>query len=172
MFRAGFFDKFLKPKRDSNYGIRKYNSNEKFILQDKINQMLKEIDIKISENSSALLEAQIVKFRSTLSTSNNLITKIGRNVYRTKLDESITWHHNQLKELYFQRKELQTNLEKLKGIFWLNRIKRFIKILSAGILLLLTIVIFLSGFMIIIYLSPLVLLLFMGYWIKSKNYWK
>ena len=147
-----------------------YNSNENFFLQDQINSNLVEIDKKISENSKALLEAQIVKFRSAFSNSNNLIERIGRNVYKNKLDESIIWHKNQLKELYLKRRELEINLEKLQGIFWLNQIKRFIKIILIVFSILMSLFIFLSGFMIIIYLLPLIILIFLGYFLITKKY--
>ena len=170
MLRANFFYKFFKHKRNSEHEIVKYNSNTEFNLADEVSLKIVEIDKKISENSKALLEAQIVKLRSTFSTSNNFIEKIGRNVYKVKLEESINWHQQQLKDLYLRRRELQTNLEKLKGIFWLNRIKRFLKIILIGFLMLFSLFIFLSGFMIIIYLMPLIILIFFGYLIMTKRY--
>ena len=170
MLRANFFDKFSKSIKKESYQIIKYNSNKKSQLEDKINISILEIDDKISENSKALLEAQIVKLRSTFSTSNNFIEKIGRNVYKVKLEESINWHQQQLKDLYLRRRELQTNLEKLKGIFWLNRIKRFLKIILIGFLILFNLFIFLSGFVILIYLLPIILFIFLGYWISTKRH--
>jgi len=170
MLREHFFDKFFKYKKTNSHGIIKYNSNEELDLQNKINIRIQEIDQKISENSRALIEAQIVKLRSTFSTSNNFIAKIGKNVYKTKLEDSIYWHQNQLKKLYFQRRDLQINLEKIKGIYWLNRIKRFLRILAIGFLMILGIFIFLSGFMIIIYLLPIIILIFLGFWMYTKKY--
>ena len=96
--------------------------------------------------------------RSQLSKSNNFIEQIGKNVYDPKLKESINWHQKKLKELYFERKELQINLEKLKGIFWLNRIKRSLAILLIAFCILFSLFIFLSGFVLIIYLLPIILL--------------
>jgi len=96
--------------------------------------------------------------------------KIGKNVYKVKIEESINWHQKQLKELIVRRKELQINLEKLKGIFWLNRIKRFFKIVILGFFVLLVLFIFLSGFMIIIYLMPLIILILLGYFLSTKRY--
>ena len=139
-------------------------------LQDQINIQIIEIDQKISENSKALVEAQIVKLRSTFSRSNNFIEQIGKNVYKTKLEDSINWHQKQLKELYLRRRELEINLEKLKGIFWLNRIKRLLRIILIGFFIFLSLFIFLSGFMIIIYLMPLIILIFLGYFISTKRY--
>tara|TARA_Y100001968_G_scaffold271628_1_gene263370 strand:- start:75 stop:524 length:450 start_codon:yes stop_codon:yes gene_type:complete len=148
----------------------KYKLNKEFELQEKLKDQIIEIDQKISETSKALIEAQIVKFRSAFSKSNNFIEKIGENVYKLKLEESITWHQKELKELYYRRKELQTNLEKIQGVFWLNRIKRLIGIISIGILGLIGIFIFLSGFMILIYLMPLFILIVLGYFISNKKY--
>ena len=127
-------------------------------------------DQKLLEISKALVEAQIVKLRSTISKSNNFIEQIGKNVYKTKLEDSINWYQQQLKELYFKRRELEINLEKLKGIFWLNRIKRLLRIILIGFFIFLTLFIFLSGFMIIIYLMPLIILIFLGYFIYQKRY--
>ena len=147
-----------------------YNSNENFSLKDQINTNIVEIDKKISENSKALVEAQIVKLRSTFSRSNNFIEQIGKNVYKTKLEDSITWHQKELKELYLRRKELKINLEKTEGIFWLNRIKRFLRIILIGFFISLSLIIFLSGFMIMIYLLPLIILILLVSLIANKRY--
>ena len=104
-----------------------------------------------------------------MSKSNNFIDRIGENIYKTKLDESIIWHQKKLKELYITRKDLQINLEKIKGIYWINRIKRLLAIVFIVIVLTLILFIFLSGFMIIIYLMPLIILIFLGYLLTSKN---
>ena len=148
----------------------KYNSNKNFALQDQINNEILDINQKISENSKALVDAQIVKLRSTFSRSNNLIERIRKNVYKTKIEESITWHQKQLKELYVRRRELEINLEKLKGVFWLNQIKRCLKILLIGFFIFLALLIFLSGFMILIYLMPFIILIVLVYLISTKRY--
>ena len=170
MLRANFFFKYLKYKKNSTHDIVQYNSNEKFELQDQINIQIIDIDQKISENSKALVEAQIVKFKSTFSRSNNFIEQIGKNVYKTKLEDSINWHQKQLKYLYQRRRELEINLEKLKGIFWINKIKRLLNIILLGFFIFLTLFIFFSGFMIIIYLMPLIILIFLVYFISTKRY--
>tara|TARA_Y100001968_G_C19025898_1_gene557406 strand:- start:77 stop:589 length:513 start_codon:yes stop_codon:yes gene_type:complete len=170
MLRANFFYKFHKSKQNKNSDIIKYNSNEKIDLKDQINIEIQKIDQKISENSNALLEGQIVKLRSSFSKSNNFVDKIGRNIYKKKLEESINWHQQELKELYLKRRELQINLEKIQGIFWLNRIKRFLTILFIGFFILLSLFILLSGFMIIIYLLPLIILIYFFYLISNKKY--
>ena len=170
MFRANFFFKFFKYNQNSSFEIVQYNSNENFSLQDQINTNIVEIDKKISENSKALVEAQIVKLRSTFSRSNNFIEQIGKNIYKTKLEDSITWHQKELKELYLRRKELKINLEKTEGIFWLNRIKRFLRIILIGFFISLSLIIFLSGFMIMIYLLPLIILILLVSLIANKRY--
>tara|TARA_B100000579_G_scaffold268714_1_gene221762 strand:+ start:464 stop:976 length:513 start_codon:yes stop_codon:yes gene_type:complete len=169
MLRANFFFKLFKYKPNNFHEIVEYNSNKNFNLQDQINQNIIEIDQQISENSKALVEAQIVKFRSTFSRSNNIIEQIGKNVYNTKLEDSINWHQKQLKELYSRRRELQINLEKLKGIFWVNQIKRFIRIILIGFFILFIIFILLSGFMMIIYFLPLIILILLIYLISNKR---
>ncbi len=170
MLRAKFFYKFFKKPQNNNHQIVKYKSNREFNLADEMNLKIMELDTKISENSKALFEAQIVKLRSTFSNSNNFIEKIGKNVYKVKIEESINWHQKQLKELLVKRKELKINLEKLKGVYWLSRIKRFLKIVFIGFFILLSLVIFLSGFMIMIYLLPIILLLLLVYFIATKKY--
>ena len=170
MLRAKFFLKFFKYKKNSSHALIQYNPNKDVSLQDQINIKIIDIDKKISENSKALVEAQIVKLRSTFSSSNNFIEQIGKNLYKTKLEESINWHQKQLKDLYLRRKELEIKLEKLKGIFWVNRIKRLMRTILIGFFILLSLFIFLSGFMIIIYLLPLIILIFLGYLISTKRY--
>ena len=170
MLRSNFFYRFFKHNKNNNYEIVKYKLNNDFDLQDKIKDQIIEIDKKISETSKSLIEAQVVKLRSTVSSSNNFIGKIGKNVYKLKLEESINWHQKELKELYCKRKELQTSLEKIQGVFWLNRIKRLIAIIFIGGLVLIGLFIFLSGFMILIYLMPLIILIILGYLIANKKY--
>ena len=169
MLTSNFFYKFFKQSQSKHHAIVKYDSNKKFDLEEEINLRIIEIDKNISENSKALMEAQIVKFRSTFSQSRNFIKSIGQNVYKKKLEESIEWHQKQLKDLYIIRKELQVNLEKLKGTFWLNRIKRILKLIFLSFLILLFLFILLSGFMIIIYLLPFILLILVGYYIANKK---
>ncbi|WP_269616483.1 hypothetical protein [Prochlorococcus marinus] len=170
MLRANFLFKFLKYKQNNGHDIVQYNSNENFELQDQINIEIIDIDKKISENSKALVEAQIVKFKSTFSRSNNFIEQIGKNVYKTKLEDSINWHQKKLKYLYLRRRELEINLEKLKGIYWINKIKRILNLILIGFFILSTLFIFLSGFMIIIYLLPLIILIFLVYLVSTKRY--
>ena len=170
MFRVNLFYKFFRQKRNSNNKIVKSNSNPKLDLQNQLQLQIIETDKKISENSKALLDAQIVKFRSTLTKSNNLIEKIGKNIYKEQVEDSIIWHQKKLKELYFRRKKLQINLDKIQGIFWINRIKRFLTMLFIGFFILFCLFIFVSGFMIIIYLLPLMLLIIIAYLIFTKKY--
>ena len=166
MLKENFFYKFFKYKQNNSLAIMNYDSTKKFDLEDKII----EIDQRILETNKALLEAQIVKFRSTFSNSNNFLEKIGKNVYKKKVDDSIKWYQKDLKELYLKRKILKINLEKIKGIFWLNRIKRFLKTSLIILLILLSLLIFLSGFMMMIYILPLVLLMVLSYSVFSKKY--
>tara|TARA_Y100001968_G_scaffold196045_1_gene179863 strand:- start:101 stop:613 length:513 start_codon:yes stop_codon:yes gene_type:complete len=170
MLSANFFYKFFKYKKNISNEIVKYSSNRKFEFEDQINNQIIEINEEISKSSQALFEAQIVKLRSTFSKSNNFIEKIGNNVYKRKLDESINWHQNQLKELYFRKRKLQINLEKIKGVFWINRIKRFLTMILIGFLILFSLFIFLSGFMIIIYLLPLIIIILLVYLLTTKRY--
>ena len=170
MFRANFFFKFFKYNQNTSCEIVKYNSSENFSLQDQINTNIVEIDKKISESSKALMEAQIVKLRSTFSRSNNFIEQIGKNVYKTKLEDSINWHQKELRELYLRRKELQINLEKTQGRFWLNQIQRFLRIILIGFFISLSLIVLLSGFMIMIYLLPLIILIFLVSLIANKRY--
>ena len=166
MLKENFFYKFFKYKQNNSLAIVNYDSTKKFDIEDKII----EIDQRIFETNKALLEAQIVKFRSTFSNSNNFLEKIGKNVYKKKVDDSIKWYQKDLKELYLKRKTLKINLEKIKGIFWLNRIKRFLKASLIIFFILLSLLIFLSGFMMMIYILPLVLLMLLSYSLFNKKY--
>ncbi len=170
MLKSNFFYKFFKQSKSKHHDIVKYDSNKKFDLEEEINLKIIEIDKEISENSKALMEAQIVKFKSTFSQSKNLFESLGKNVYKKKLEESIQWHQKQLKSLYIRRKELQIKLEKIKGIFWVNRVKRLLSLIFISFLILLLLFIFLSGFMIIVYLLPLIILIMIGYSLSNKNY--
>lgn len=169
MLRAKFFYNFFKSKQNRSTEVVKYNSSINLDLEEKINNQLIKINEEISENSKALWEAQIVTLRSNFSKSNNFIERIGKNVYKTKLEESINWHQQQIKDLYLKRRELQKKLEKLQGTLWLNRIKRLLSLILIGFFALFTLFIFLSGFMIIIYLMPLIILILLGYLVYTKR---
>ena len=174
MLRENFFYKFFNRKHSISHQLVKYNSNIISNLQGQINDKIIEIDRKIYENNKALVQAQVIQLKYKISKTNNFFDQIGRNVYQTKLDETISWHKEKLKELYFERKELQINLEKIQGIFWLNQFKRYLKLLGIVFLIFINISILLSGFMIIIYLLPLIILISLGYIIinilKSINF--
>ena len=170
MLGANFFLNFFKYKKDISYKIVQYDKNKSFNLQDHIYNEINYIDQKISENSKALVEAQLVKFRSTFSKSNNFIEKIGKTAYKSKLEESINWHQKDIKNLYLRRKELVIELEKHQGIFWLNQIKRLFGIMLIIFLILLLLIILFSSFMLLIYSMPFILLIFIGYLIYRNRY--
>ena len=170
MLRANFFLNLLKKKKDSDHKIVQYDKNKRHTLKDKINNQIKYIDQKIAVNSKALVEAQLVKLRSTFTKPSNFIEKIEKNVYKSKIEESINWYQKDIKNLYLRRRELVTDLEKLQGIFWLNQIKRLFGIIIIIFLILLFIIIFFSGFMLLIYSMPFILLILIGYMIFRKKY--
>ena len=170
MLGANFFLNLFKYKKDTSYEIVQYDKNKSFTLEDQINNEIKYIDRKILENSKALIEAQLVKIRSTFNQSSNFIEKIGKNLYKTKLEESINWHQKDIRNLYLRRRKLVIELEKLQGIFWLNQIKRLFGIISIIFLILLLLIIFFSSFMLLIYSIPFILLIFTGYLISRNRY--
>ena len=170
MLGKNLFLNLFKYKKGSSYEIVQYNKNKGFTLEDQINNEINYIDQEIAVNSKALVEAQLVKLRSTLTKSNNFIEKIGKNVYKTKLEESINWHQKDIKNLYLRRKELVIKLEKLQGIFWLNQLKRFFGIMLIIFLMILLLIIFFSSFMLLIYSMPFILLIFTGYLIFRNRY--
>tara|TARA_Y100001968_G_scaffold324847_1_gene365032 strand:- start:676 stop:1188 length:513 start_codon:yes stop_codon:yes gene_type:complete len=169
MLRSNFFYKLFNYKKNNSYKIVKYNSFANYDLKDELQAKILDIDKRISENSKALLEAQIVKFRSTFANSKNFVQKIGTSIYKTKLDESINFYQKKLTELYSERRLIQIHFEKIKGTFWLNRIKRFLAILLIGFLSIFIIFIFISGFMLFIYFLPVIILSLLGYWIVKKR---
>ena len=169
MLRKNFFYNFFRDKKTDSKKIIKYNSKQNIDIEDNLKRQLLEIDTKISENSKALIESQIVKLRSTFSNPNNLIEQLGKNVYKAKLEDSIKWHQKILKELYLERKYLQIQLEKNTGVFWINRLKRFLTLISIGFFIILLIFIFISGFMFLIYLLPFILIFFFIYILISKK---
>ena len=170
MLRSNFFYRFFKHKKNTDFKALKYRTNKGLDLQDTLKNQIIEINKKISENSQSLIEAQIVKFRSNISQSNNFLEKIGENVYKLKLEDSINWHQKEIKDLYLKRRKLQVNLEKIQGTYWQNQIKRFLQLLCIVLFTLLSIFIFFSGFMIVIYLLPLIILIFLGYSLSTKKY--
>tara|TARA_Y100000589_G_scaffold312532_1_gene332981 strand:- start:199 stop:711 length:513 start_codon:yes stop_codon:yes gene_type:complete len=170
MLAANFFLNLFKYKKDSSFEIVQYDKNRSFTLQDQINNEIKYVDQKISINSKALVEAQLVKLRSSFTKSNNLLENIGKNIYKKKVEESINWHQKDLKNLYVRRRELVTELEKIQGIFWLNQIKRIFVIILIIFLILILLIVFFTSFILLIYSMPFILLILIGYFIYKKRY--
>ena len=106
MLNKKFFYQLFRYTKNNNQKIIMYNAYENIGIKDGIKNTISEIDQKIAENSKALFEAQIVKLRSTFSNSNNFIQRISKDVYKIKLEDSINWHQKQLKNLYFERRQL------------------------------------------------------------------
>ena len=170
MLESNFFYKFFRNKKNTSDKITKFVPSKNFEIENNIKQQLMEIDREITQNSKSLFEAQIVKFRSAFSNPNNFIEKIGKNVYKVQIEDSINWHQKQLKNLYFERSKIQIQLEKITGRFWINRIKRIMKIILLGLGLLLSISIFISGFLAIIYLLPFFIFIFICYILFKESY--
>ena len=169
MLNSNFFYKFFRYQKNTSTKITTYNPSNNFEIQNNIQTKLIEIDREIAENSKALLETQIVKFRTIFSKPNNLIEKMGRNIYKNQIEDSINWHQKKLKDLYFQRRRMQIQLEKITGIFWMNRIKRILTLILLGFLLLVSIVLFITGLLAMIYSLPFLILIFIGYIFLRKN---
>ena len=169
MFDSNFFYKFFRYKKITSNTITTYNPSSNFDIQNKVKTQLIEIDRELAKNSKALFEAQIVKFRSTFSKPNNLIEKMGKNIYKNQIEDSINWHQQKLKDLYFERWRVQIQLEKITGKFWINRIKRMLTLILLGFLLLLSIFIFISGFLAVVYSLPFLFLIFIFYIFLRKS---
>ena len=169
MLDSNFFYKLFRYKKNTSNEITAYNPSDNFKIDNKIKSQLIEIDREIAQNTKALFEAQIVKFRSTFSQPNNIIEKMGKNIYKNQIEDSINWHQQKLKDLYFERKRIQIQLEKITGSFWINRIKRSLVLVLLGFLLLVSIFILISGFLAMIYSLPFLILIFMVYILSRKN---
>ena len=170
MLESNFFYKFFRYKKKADNKITTYIPSNDFEIQTKLKNQLIDIDREIAQNSKALLEAQIVKFRTTFSNPNNFIEKIGKNVYKVQIEDSINWHQKKLKELFFVRRKLQIQFEKITGSFWKNRIKRILTIISILFVLFLSIFILISGFLAMIYLLPFFILIFLSYILFKRKY--
>ncbi len=169
MLDSNFFYKLFGYKKNTSNKITTYSPSNNFTIHKEIKTQLIEIDREITQNSKALFEAQIVKFRTTFSKTNNLIEKMGKNIYKNQIEDSVNWHQQKLKDLYFERRRLQIKSEKITGTFWLHRIKRILKVVLLGFLLLLIICIFISGFLAMIYSLPFLILIFIAYTLSRKN---
>ena len=170
MFNSNFFHKIFRYKKNISSQITSYDPSNTFKIQSKNKAQMQEIDREIKQNSQALLEAQIVKLRTTFSNPNNLFEQIGRNVYKNQIDVSINWHQKKLKDLYFERRIIQMELEKENGTFWINSIKRSLIILLLIIISLFSVFILISGILAMIYLLPFFILILMGYILLKKKY--
>ncbi len=94
---------------------------------------------------------------------------MGKNIYKNQIEDSINWHLQKLKDLYFERRRVQIQLEKITGKFWMNRIKRILTVILLGFLLLFSIFIFVSGFLALIYSLPFLILIFIVYTLSRKS---
>ena len=89
------------------------------LLQQKLNI----IDQKLSKVASELLEAQTVSLRSRFSSNVGLFNSLRKQWVTSAANESAQWHKDRLIALRKERKQIQTELDKVSGNFWTNRIK-------------------------------------------------
>ncbi len=168
MLDSNFFYKFFRYNKNTSNKITTYQKSNNFDIHNQLTNNLLKIDREIAQNSKALFEAQIVKFRYTFSKSNNFIERIGENLYKNQIEESINWHQRKLKDLYFERSRVQIQIERITGSFWINRIKRILTLVFLLFLLLLSIFIFISGFLAMIYTLPFLILISIAYIFSRK----
>ena len=91
MLRGNVLFRFFNWKKHRSNQIVHYNSNKKFDLENQISNEIIKLDKKISKDSKDLLEAQMVKLRSSFSKSNNFIEKMGKNVLSIKYKQIILY---------------------------------------------------------------------------------
>ena len=147
----------MKNKPIYNFKIQKFKDNNNRIIEEQLKKRLIEIDKKITQTIKDLVNSQLLQIRVVLTSKNNLIDKIQRSIYESPINNSIRWHKHILSELYKERKETQIRYEKITGTYWVNRIKSlFVKLLFFGFIVL-SLGVFISGIMAIIYLLPIIL---------------
>ncbi len=136
---------------------------------EKLKEELNSIDNKIADISRELINSQVISWRYNLSTSKGLFGNIQRKLYGTAAQESANWHKDRLLLLHKERRLIQKKIEKANGTFWINQIRQWLKIFTLIIITIFCLWIILMGLITALYLLPICGLIFLTYWLFTKN---
>jgi len=139
-------------------------ADEKLSRAERLRSQLSSLDLQMQEIGRTLIEAQAVSFRSMLSGSPGLLGDLKRRVYGSAAQHSANWHRNRLLELSRQRREIQSQLDRLTGQYWPKRIRRWLAWLAIFAALSAALVVMVMGLAMALYLLPLWGMLLVAYW--------
>ena len=160
---------FLKKSILSN-SIQKFkrsDNTEKIV--ESIKNELYRLDMEISELTKGLLETQLTGIKTKFSRNQGFLGNIQKNWYGAAIQESTSWHQEQIFNLYKKRKSLQRKLDQLTGKFWINRIKRWVILLTVVIFAVLSLAIIFMGVLTFLYLIPVWIGVFFLYMIINRK---
>ncbi len=149
--------------------IKKGGKDPKSALIGNLEEKLITIDAELSDLTSRLLQAQVVRIKSGFDSRKGLIGSLQNKFYTAAANESVSWHSKQIKMLINERKKVVDTLDKLKGVYWYKRIRRIFNlcfILLIGVLMAWVAVI---GVITAIYALPILLCIFGVYFFMQKK---
>ncbi len=129
-------------------GDRTYQMKD---LKDQIDSL----DREIYEVTQALVQAQLVRLRTSFSQNTNWLGNLQQRWYQASSRESASWHKDRLLFLQQKRRKLKYQLEHLTGAYWPNQLRRLIAIAALVIILALGIWILFMGMITALYLLPI-----------------
>ncbi len=155
----------LIRRRNRVYSIKRFEGNPSSDDIKSINWRLKEIEREIQITSQAILEAQLVKFRSIFFKSNNLFDGFQKRIVESSVNTSVQWHQQKLMELRKEKVKLQLNLDQLTGKGWERKTLRLIRITFIVIGLLISFLFLILGIFAALYLLPIFIMLLFSFMI-------
>ena len=164
--------KWLKRIKNKNVSIQVYKKQME--VCDESHQLTIELDrinSEIIDITKGLLNAHSVGFKSKFSKPHNWINEMKNKWYNSAANASAKWHQEKLIILYKQKKEITIKLEKSTGVYWKNKIKRWIQYLILSVVAVIFLITIGIGLLAALYLIPSLILLIVVY-MAYKKFWE
>lgn len=116
-------------KRKTSSSIQKLDVDEKKIdLINYLNQEISKLDEVIKEEAKSLYQVERVRMKATLS-SENWFLRLQKKMYWSQIEDSASWHREQIVGHYKEKRKLQFQLDKLTGKLWIKQINQWLLII-------------------------------------------
>ncbi len=144
---------------------------EPFQSTDSINHILnriESIDQQIKITSQAILDAQLVKFRSIIFKRKNIFDGFQKRIVESSVNSSVHWHQQHLYKLKGERNKLQFKLDRLTGRVWQRKVLKVTQTISIVLVFLIAISFIIMGLFAVLYLLPIFAMFVIGLIIANK----
>ena len=139
-------------------------SEDRLSRAELLRDQLHHLDLQMAEIGSKLVQAEVVSFRSMLSGRPGWFADLKRRAYGSAAQHSANWHRNRLVELSSQRREIQSQLDRVTGQYWPKKIRAWLAWLLILVALIAVLIVMVMGLVMAVYLLPIWLMAIVVYW--------